>query len=219
MGRAFWEVVMEKIVVVASERTCGAALVSVLTELAVPRITLALSATQARSLFREGVDAAFLFVDMPEHLALTLVRGALSACPVPRLIVVSDGAHPDLFTLARAGAHDHLRWPADSGQVRSCLEAPTASSVLEAGARFLVGRTGIRSAQADLRRLMLQQALDATSGSRRAAARILGVTRAAVQHMLKEDAGRSSHAPGRPGSRDSEDQTPTARQERALGRP
>jgi DNA-binding NtrC family response regulator len=178
--------VMERVAVVAAERTVGSALVSVLTELGVPRITLTLNPDQARELLREGVDAAFLFAELPEHLALSLLRDALSACPLPRLIVVSNGAHPDLFTLARAGAQEHLHWPASSEQVRRCLELPATSSVLEEGARFLVGRIGISKAQADLRRLMLQRALDATSGSRRAAARMLGVTRAAVQHMLKE---------------------------------
>jgi DNA-binding NtrC family response regulator len=180
---------MERVVVVAAERTVGAALVSLLTELGVPRITLTLCPDQAHSLLREGVDAAFLFAEMPECVALSLLREARSACPLPRLIVVSDGTHTDLFTLARAGAQEHLRWPASSEQVRSCLELPAPSTVLEEGARFLVGRIGIGKAQADLRRLMLERALDATSGSRRAAARMLGVTRAAVQHMLKENPG------------------------------
>jgi DNA-binding NtrC family response regulator len=181
--------VTERVLVVAAERGVGTTLVSLLTELGVPTITLALSAEHASSLLREGVDVAFLFADMRERSALDIVDDALSVCPVPRLVVVSDGTHPDLFTLARAGAQEHLFWPASPEHVLSCLEPRAPTSVLQEGACYLVGRIGIRKAQSALRRLMLQQALDASNGSRRAAARILGVTRAAVQHMLKEDAG------------------------------
>jgi DNA-binding NtrC family response regulator len=177
---------MERVVVVAAERAVGAALVSLLTELGVPRITLAVASEQAKSLLEPGVDVVFLFASLPERLAFALVREARASSPMPRLVVVSESAHPDLFELARAGVQEHLPWPAKLEHVQRCLELPPPSSVLAEGARFLVGRTGIRKAQADLRRLMLQQALVAASGSRRAAARLLGVTRAAVQHMLKE---------------------------------
>jgi DNA-binding NtrC family response regulator len=194
----------DRVLVVAGERGVGTALVSVLTELGVPTITLALSPKHASSLLREGVDVAFLFAEMRERSALDVVGDALSVCPVPRLVVVSDGTHPDLFTLARAGAQEHLFWPASPEQVLSCLEPRTPTSVLQQGACFLVGRMGVRKAQSALRRLMLQQALDASNGSRRAAARILGVTRAAVQHMLKEDPGPALDG----ASRDSEPPPP-----------
>lgn len=57
--------------------------------------------------------------------------------------------------------------------------------------RSLVGRVSMKGAQGWMRKTMLGHALDASHGSRRAAAQLLGVTRPALQRMLREqDCGR-----------------------------
>jgi hypothetical protein len=51
---------------------------------------------------------------------------------------------------------------------------------------MLLGRMSLRDAQRLVRAVMLEGALSASNGSRRSAARMLGVTRPAVQRMLRE---------------------------------
>lgn len=165
------------------------ALREVLATLGLQRVERASDHEHAMRAVADGIDTAFIFASLPDRLALRVMAGAACACPSPRLIVVSDGPHPDLFELARAGAHANLRWPVQANEVRVCLEEPLlAVANLDAAARPLLGRVGLRDAQNLLRYAMLRSALLAAQGSRRAAARILGVTRPAVQRMLREDA-------------------------------
>ena len=48
---------------------------------------------------------------------------------------------------------------------------------------------GMRETQADVRNMMYEEAMALSQGSRRGAARLLGVTRQAVQQMAKEHSG------------------------------
>jgi hypothetical protein len=135
-----------------------------------------------------GVSAVFLWASLPDGLAMFLASSAAQVFPTPHVVVVSEGSHPDLFNLARAGARAHLRWPATSEDVGKCLENTSESPTdLEIAVRLLVGQVVLKDAQTLLRRAMLRRALAISNGSRRAAARILGVTRPAVQRMIRED--------------------------------
>jgi DNA-binding NtrC family response regulator len=192
MGNSIGAVV-DDVLLVTDDRSLGAGLRAILNGLGISRITKAADAEDAMEASMGGIDAAFISASMPDRVALRLVRMMSQLQPVPLLIVVSEGPHPDLFNLARAGAQVHLVWPANPDQVRSCLETRVEwPRGLETVVRFLVGRVGLRDAQSLLRRTMLQDALALSRGSRRAAARILGVTRPAVQRMLREDFGDSA---------------------------
>ena len=52
--------------------------------------------------------------------------------------------------------------------------------------RPLVGRFGLKEIQAHVRHVLVIEALARTGGSRSSAARVLGVTRPAVQKFLRE---------------------------------
>lgn len=178
---------VKEVLVVAHDRPAASSLTSMLTELGVPSVIDATCPEHALMALESGVDAAFLFASTPDSLALRVARSAVRACPAPSVIVVSSGPHPDLFALAQAGASALLGWPLTPDEVWQCLEATHLSTDrFEADVRSLVGRVGIKDAQGWMRTTMLQHALDASHGSRRAAARLLGVTRPAIQRMLRE---------------------------------
>jgi DNA-binding NtrC family response regulator len=189
--------VLTQVLVVAHERPERVTLTSMLSDLGVPSVIDADCPEHALSALEHGVDAAFLFASMPNGHALHVARSAARTCPSPPVIIVSEGPHPDLFALAQAGARSLLVWPLTSEEVRRCLEVESpATDPLENCVRSLVGRVGIKDAQGWVRSTMLQHALDASHGSRRRAARLLGVTRPAIQRMLKQgDPGLSVGCP------------------------
>lgn len=66
----------------------------------------------------------------------------------------------------------------------SLLPDPSLLAI-EAAARSAVGRLGLTEAIQLFRVFMVETALKRKEGSRRAAARVLGITRPAVQHILR----------------------------------
>jgi DNA-binding NtrC family response regulator len=58
--------------------------------------------------------------------------------------------------------------------------------------RSSVGRVGVRELMAAARRVMVAEALARTGGNRRAAARLLGVSRQTLQHMVRRLEGDRS---------------------------
>jgi DNA-binding NtrC family response regulator len=183
---------VKQVLVVAHDRAMRTALGLILGGLGEAEVIETSSADPAMSALESGVDAAFVSAGMPDQLALRVARTSTRFCPTPAIIIVSQGPHPDLFELGQAGARAHLSWPATPDEVLSCLTAHRASDELERSVRSLVGRVGIKDAQEWLRKTMLRQALEASQGSRRGAARLLSVTRPAIQRMLREEADASA---------------------------
>src|SRR3954467_11340871 len=96
--------VIDQVLVVAHDQPFWAALHGILEGLGIARVAKASSAEEALSILDGGVDAVFVSAWMPDRLALRVAHAVSFTCPAPLLIVVSDGPHPDLFELARAGA-------------------------------------------------------------------------------------------------------------------
>jgi hypothetical protein len=122
-----------------------------------------------------------------EDGAVLVANAALSATPEPVVIAVDGGAPRHvLFALVEIGVERFLERGFSAEQLRDCLGRVGKRSLIKCAARAEVGRTSLRSAQQELRQTMLQEALVASKGSRRRAAKLLGVTRPAVQRMLRE---------------------------------
>jgi len=186
-----------RVVIVTNEQRVTAELECVLMAVGVQNPVVARDGALAAEAARSGVDAIFLLGTLPAEEVLRLAHVASFVCPAPRLTLVSEAPHANLHALTDLLGVKHLPWPSCAETVLHCLEPPDASSILDQGARLLVGRLGIRDAQDALRRGMLQQALKASNGSRRAAARILGVTRPAVQRMLRDEPRTSAETKAR----------------------
>jgi len=190
---------VKQVLVVAPDQTLGAALGHILADLGVADVIKTASAEPALCALHSGVDAAFLFSTLPDHLALRVAQTSTRVYPSPIVVIVSQGPHPDLFALGQAGARANINWPATPDEVSRCLNTQRSAHGLELSVRQLVGRVGIKDAQDWVRKIMLRQALEASEGSRRGAARLLGVTRPAIQRMLREEVGAEcSEPPGAP---------------------
>jgi DNA-binding NtrC family response regulator len=183
---------VKQVLVVAHDYSLRTTLGLILGGLGAKEVIETSSAEPTMSALENGVDAAFVSAGMPDQLALRVARTSTRFCPTPVVIVVSQGPHPDLFALAQAGATAHLTWPATPDEVLRCLRTHRTADELELSVRSLVGRVGIKEAQDWLRGTMLRQALEASHGSRRGAARLLGVTRPAIQRMLREEEDASA---------------------------
>ncbi len=64
-------------------------------------------------------------------------------------------------------------------------DTPDVAADVIATARAAVGRGTLRELEAELRRGMITEALDRCDGNRRAAARLLGVSRQFLQHAIR----------------------------------
>jgi DNA-binding NtrC family response regulator len=183
---------VKQVLVVAHDYSLRTTLALILGGLGATEVIETSSAEPTMSALENGVDAAFVSAGMPDQLALRVARTSTQYSPMPVIIIVSQGPHPELFALGQAGARALLTWPATSDEVLRCLRTHRTADELELSVRSLVGRVGIKDAQDWLRGTMLRQALEASHGSRRGAARLLGVTRPAIQRMLREEADVSA---------------------------
>lgn len=117
-----------------------------------------------------------------------LVTEALARPPFPTIIAISGKASPEeAFALAAAGVRSYLAKPLNLGSLRTVLTAKLGQSPqITPGIAARVGAVPIDVVKRDVRVTMLTQALALTAGNRSECARILGVTRQAVQHMIKD---------------------------------
>lgn len=191
-----------KEVLVASVRPLQENLVRALYEFGVSTIRTILGPDEEAEL-RNGVDALFLDVAFPYPAALSVLCQAQEACPSPPVIAFGNGGTAESgFRLAQAGVVAYWGAPFTQGQLQQCLSTNTQGAQrLRTVLRSLVGRMDIRQAQHCVREAMLDHALRANNGSRRSAAKVLGVTRPAVQRMLRQPDFEALSALGDGGSK------------------
>jgi two-component system, response regulator RegA len=126
-------------------------------------------------------------VVLPDGTAVDLLELAQGEQVLPAVVAVSGAAEPDAsFRLAQLGVRAFLKKPIDLEALRAAIaralgEAPDIGPHL----RNCVGQRPVREIEDQVRRTMVQEALARTEGSRRAAARLLSVSRQLLQHMLR----------------------------------
>lgn len=136
-----------------------------------------------------GVDLLLVDAALPNDGTFAVIDAAFRTRSSPLVIAMGGradaGAH--VFALAQVGIHAYLPKPIGPGQIRECL-AGLASGLkpIRNLLRGYVGRFGLKDIQAYVRQVLVREALDRTGGSRRSAARVLGITRPAVQKFLRE---------------------------------
>jgi DNA-binding NtrC family response regulator len=125
---------------------------------------------------------------LPDGDAFGLLELASQRRPAPVAIAVSgQTSTEDAFRLAQVGCRAYLEKPFDLDRLaerieRALSEAPKLDALVAAS----VGRTPMRELQTEVRRVMVEQALAKAEGSRSGAARLLSVSRQAVQQMVRE---------------------------------
>jgi two-component system response regulator RegA len=147
---------------------------------------------EARELLARMPDVVIVDVALPDGQALPIVELAVRMRPAPAVIAMSGQASAEeAFQLARSGARRYLRKPISLEELtRSVEEALADRPNLDAFVAAHVGNTPLREVQGGVRRVMIEQALAKAGNSRSGAARLLDLTRQAVQQIVRElDAG------------------------------
>ena len=167
-----------------------------------PEVTQARSAKEA--LERLASDPTLLIVDvpLPDGNGLDLVEAAWKRRPAPTMVTISGRASPEgAFRLAQAGVRSYLSKPFSAqALVRAIEEAVHYAPALSQAAVAAVGKTPLRHALDQVRSAMFEQALASSEGNFSETARLLKVSRQAVQQMAH--ARGENRDPKRPKSGD-----------------
>lgn len=126
-------------------------------------------------------------VRFPDGDASDLVREAASRRPAPVIVAMSGQASPEeAFRLGQLGVRAYVGKPMTvesfTRKVRIALSEPPD---LEPMLAATVGTAPLREVQEEVRRVMVAQALALADGNASGAARLLGVSRQAIQQSLR----------------------------------
>jgi DNA-binding NtrC family response regulator len=143
---------------------------------------------EGHELLAQQPDLVIVDVALPDGQALSIVEEAVRMRPAPAVIAMSGQASAEeAFQLARSGARRYLSKPISLEELtRSVEEALTDRPKLDAFVTAHVGNTPLREVQSEVRRVMIEQALAKARNSRSGAARLLDLTRQAVQQIVRE---------------------------------
>jgi DNA-binding NtrC family response regulator len=127
-------------------------------------------------------------VYLKDGLCHSFVKVALAQTPLPAIVAISGRASAEeAFSLAALGIRSYLAKPLSLAALRAVLAAAPKGVPLPIPAiAAQVGSVPIDVVKRDVRVTMLRQGLALTAGNRTECARILGITRQAVQHMIRE---------------------------------
>ncbi|HXX48233.1 MAG TPA: response regulator [Myxococcota bacterium] len=148
------------------------------------------------SLLAELPDVVIADVALPDGHALPIVEEAVRIRPAAAVVAMSGQASPDeSFRLAQAGARKYLPKPISLEDLTLAVqEALAHRPELDPLLKAHVGNTSLREVVSKVRRTMVLEAV-AKAGSRSGAAKLLELTRQAVQQILRELDGE--RRPGR----------------------
>ncbi len=179
----------ERVFVVEDDAALCAAIARIVSGWGELELSEAATAAEARSMLAEPPppDLVIIDVHLPDETAFGVLEAARELSPAPIVVAISGKASPDeAFRLAQAGVRAYLPKPFSIQELAStvetaCSEAPDLEPMITAW----VGRVPMRELQREVRRVMVKEALAQTEGSRSGAARLLHVTRQAVQQMVR----------------------------------
>lgn len=148
------------------------------------------SVAEATPLLAERPNLLITDVALPDGDAFQLLELAMLSRPAPMSIAISgQTSTEDAFRLAQLGCLAFLEKPFAFDRFSERVErALTVGPKLAALLSASVGRTPMREVQNDVRRIMVDQALAISEGSRSGAARLLNISRQAVQQIVRERA-------------------------------
>lgn len=165
----------------------------------------AASLAEARDrLIETAPDLVLLDVRLPDGSGVELAEFAARQRPKPTVVAISGKATPsEAFDLGQVGVADLLIKPFTLDQLRETLEAARRwVPRLEPLVAESVGKRELLDLVSTVRSTMVDEALAKSDGSRRGAARQLGVSRQAVQQMIRKRETRDPDDSGPVGRED-----------------
>ena len=152
------------------------------------------TAREAIELLGSSPTLVICDVKLPDESGLVVLAATLSLRPEPAKIAISGCATPEeAFRLGQLGVQSYLAKPFSLADLSTAVgrvlsEAPDFDPLLRAS----VGHVPMRELQRRVRSIMVEQALGLSLGSRSGAARLLDVSRQAVQQSLRTPDYRDS---------------------------
>jgi CheY-like chemotaxis protein len=136
-------------------------------------------------------DLVLMDAAIPLQAVLAIVDGAFAQPISPVFAMVGASCDPVYaFRIAKAGVHLWLPGPVSIDQLERLAANPDLHlRALETALRGLGGRAHLKQLQRQVREIVVRDALIRSRGSRRSAARSLGVTRPAVQKIARQSNG------------------------------
>jgi DNA-binding NtrC family response regulator len=132
-------------------------------------------------------DLVFADVYLSGDSAFELFEAAMALSPAPIRIAISGVATAaEGFRLASIGVRRYLQKPVSLAQIWAEIEAAREEPPdLRTLAQESVGHLSLRELQKKVRQVMLEQALGLAKGNHSGAARLLRVSRQAVQQVVR----------------------------------
>jgi DNA-binding NtrC family response regulator len=154
------------------------------------QVCTARSLQEAARMLEPPPDVVLMDYALPDGTVEPLLQQMRQSRPAPLVIAMSGAVSTEVaFALAQKGVRAFLQKPFDLQQLcavceRSLSEPPQFDDAL----RQAVGRVPLRTLEVQVRDIMIDEALAKSRGSRRAAAKLLDISRQLLQHVLRKDA-------------------------------
>jgi DNA-binding NtrC family response regulator len=129
-------------------------------------------------------DLVICDVRLPDGSGVDVVRAATALSPLPLVVAISGKASPsEAFQVAEAGARAYLEKPISFRKLREEVERVRSSAPpLDPVLRAQVGHVDLKALGDDVRTELVNEAMALADGNVTQAAKLLKVTRQAVQH-------------------------------------
>lgn len=180
---------LERALVIEDDIALSSALARILELTGDTVVSEARTASEATDLLLAGPPPDLVVIDvrLPDGSAFGVLDAAAHLSPAPIILAMSGKASPDeAFQLAQRGVRKFLQKPFSIEKFTEAVEAARVQVPgIEPMISAWVGRVPMLELQREVRRVMVKEALARTEGSRSGAARLLKVTRQAVQQMVR----------------------------------
>jgi len=177
---------LERVLIVEDNRSLREAIARVVRQLGAAVIEAG-TAREAIEGLRQSPDLVIADVCLPDGSILAVLDAARTLSPEPLKIGISGRASAEeAFQLAELGVRAYLAKPFSLQDLKAAIErVRTEVPLLDPLVRASVGRVSLRDVTTRVRDVMTEEALARSHGSRSAAARLLDVTRQAVQQLAR----------------------------------
>jgi DNA-binding NtrC family response regulator len=194
---------VKRVLVVEDDESTREAVTRILQRCEV-EVVQAATAGEGKACLEQGPPPDVILIDvrLPDGPVDAVLEAACELAPAPVIVAMSGVATAEeSFRLNRFGVREYLQKPFGGEELArtiraACAEAPRVETFVAAQ----VGHVGMRDLQKQVRDAMVREALARSAGSRSAAARLLHVTRQAVQQIVRSQGKR-----GRRGNPDNHD--------------
>ncbi|HEY8927242.1 MAG TPA: DNA-binding response regulator [Polyangia bacterium] len=149
-------------------------------------ISVVKTVAEALGELERGPDLIITDVRLPDGSGVKVAEAATRLDPMPAVVAISGQATPEEgFQLALAGVRAYIRKPIALEHLRNTIRtALAAAPELTPLAAIQVGHRPIQEVQIAIKKAMVAQALSLSNGNRTEAARMLQVSRQAIQQMI-----------------------------------